>query len=323
MDNLPDLADIIFIIDNVILGDAEHAVIISLINEFRQIQSSIPKLRYNFELSQFFAVDDTSKDKIMNCEIVLRYENTICITESLFTKENNKYFFSDVKTGNIVGIKSGIVKLFIKKTKNDGTIIYNKIIIVKIINNISKTISNNYDIKRIKNNIDIATCRSQTDTLNAVANTGDLAITNPEQIPKVVAIVNEIIDESNKSSIRSQTNKFFGKLDNIIPEGTINLANIIVDQFGTETDVKFIIVPDFKPIILQDNFLMVDISLLIVSSQKTYLDIKQIIGNLYVIGINLEHDIISNQNKKIHCACGFQSTNSAIINKIILAKKLI
>ena len=64
-----DICDMIFVIDNDILGDDMRAIILSLLNNFLSIMANVSI--HNIELSQFYVIG-TNK-QYDNCEILLRY----------------------------------------------------------------------------------------------------------------------------------------------------------------------------------------------------------------------------------------------------------
>jgi len=336
-----DLSKLIFIINDSILGDAAHAVIISLIEEFNRIWNSTPNIRHNFELSQYFAISEPLMPKCKNCEnceIVLRYQNAICMSESEFNIGSTKYYFvkNDKVHYNIPKIKYGMIEFYIKHTNESDSqfmnTTYTKISVIKLVDQLQiddKILCwDNKKIKQIKKNVDIATSRSQTDTLNAMGNAGDLAIISAEKISGVVSLVNEIIDESRHASIEAQVNQISHRkniLDRIPDESVLNLANILANLITSEKILATVIlIPNFKSVVLHTTenkcgAILVDATCMIVptSSQIDYpkISIKSVTPHLSIV-ISKTTDMHEIPIPTIieHCKC--QPLNSLIVSKI-------
>lgn len=343
------ISNIIFVAGNTVLGDVPHAIILSLIEEFHQIWTATPNLRHNIELSQYFAINKSllNLNKSLTCEqceIVLKYENTVCISESEFNSNKEKYYFvkNDKINFTIPGIKYGTINFFIKQSNENNNISYMKISVIKLVDDIQfdnkKLYWDNEEIKEIKKNADISICRSQTDTLNSIGNTGDFAITSTEKIPEVISLVNEIIDESKKALINAQINQIYynKKFKNNIPnQQIINLANIVSNIIISEKkSTTVILIPDFRSVILSENTtskcasILIDATIMIVATAKISplmqlkegLSITNITSNLsaLILSSDIKNKIQIEEPVKAQTndCTKYQSNNSFIINKI-------
>lgn len=348
----PELSNLIFVTENSILGDVPHAIILSLIDEFHQIWKTIPNLRHSMELSQYFAVDRIST-KYTNCEIVLKYENAVCISESDFNLNKQKYYFvkNDKINFNIPKIKYGTIEFYIKKS-NGYQIDYTKISVVRLTDTIdnSQTNWNNESIEQIKKNTDISICRGQTDTLNSIGNTGDFSIKSLsnsnhvdsiEKIPEIISLVNEIIDESKKASINMQINQLHHSQNkhqrNTPSRKIINLGNSIANIATIEKAPSMVVlVPNFKSVVLsgQDIYaskcasILIDVTISIISTAQITL-FEKLNSDIHIRKITPTLSILisSNDTKnkipepelintKITDCTVYQSNNTFIINKI-------
>jgi hypothetical protein len=347
LDNIPydEFATLLFINENSILGDPAHAVILSLISEFYQIWKSAPNIRHNFELSQYFAMRDLNNisninninnKQCENCEIVLRYSNTVCLSESKLDTAKEKYYFVNKTKFQIPGIKCGIVEFYLKRinqTDPQTQITLAKIHVVKLVTVLDNShTSSNKIANQIKKQIDIATSRSQTDAINASSNAGDLAIESAENIPKIIKLVNEIIDEAKIASVQMQVSRLGSP--KLLPKSSpklspkssatdskpIELATIIAKSVNSKSkDSVTILVPDFQSVVMKNNqeqvFILVDATVAIVSNSELKATRSKYPG-IQVINPNSSKDPSSANSN-----CGCQPTNSLLENQIKLVKK--
>lgn len=313
---MTDLSNIIFISGNNILGDAEHAVILSLINDFIKIKSL--DIIHNIELSEFFATNNLDTTDITNCEFVLRYHNGVCLSESKITPKK-KYFLTKKNESDIPDIAFGIVELFIKQS-GDDFIRYTKISVINIVDQLSYSDGVIFD-ENAKKDSDIQTCRSQTDTINAISSTGDLSITNPEQIPKVVSIINDVVHESKRASVYSQINKTIRQTPKNNLQNVVNLAYIV----STLPEIKkksFVTVNEFSSPIKLANlaYLLISAELIITNDKnKIPNQSTNITDNLYLSTSSPTNLKVTKINETTNCQCSKQSSNSVIVR---ISKKL-
>ena len=173
------MSNLVFVFNNTVLDNAPHAIIMSLINEFRNI-SNKQNLVHNLELTQYFAIDKyllhlDSFTSCENCEIVLKYTNAYCSN-----LHSSKYHFQKKDSDKEKSISKGRIEFYVKQTNliNSETtsIIYHKIYVVKIIS-IKKIPSNpSYtdpsEINKIIKSSNIIKSRILTDTLEAISDAG-------------------------------------------------------------------------------------------------------------------------------------------------------
>lgn len=314
-------------IDNMVLGDAPHALILSLIDEFNRIWESASPIRHNLELSEFYAINLPSHTSCINCEIVLRYQNTVCIESEIDTR-TKYHFVKSNSTYNIPGIKYGNIEFYIKQTDSDFVCTYVKIHIVKFVDDIHIGKWSNQKITKIKNIVDIATSRSLTDTLNATAGVGDLGINTVKNISEIITLVNTIVDESKYASIELQVSHLISQKNILDMSPDFQIGNVISNIIQSEKiSSTCIMIPDFGPIILHSNsnrcvIIPIDMSIMIVPISKLKsitanhpeVLVSQITPHLHIV--SLEHNPITIPKFTQTEQCKCQPTNSLLLNKL-------
>ena len=260
---MSNLSTLVFVFNNTVLDNAPHAIIMSLINEFRNI-SNKQNLVHNLELTQYFAIDKyllhlDSFTSCENCEIVLKYTNTYCPN-----LHSGMYHFQKKDSDKEKSISKGRIEFYVKQTNliNSETtsIIYHKIYVVKIIS-IKKIPSNpSYtdpsEINKIIKSGNIIKSRILTDTLEAISDAGSLTIESEADVPNIITQVNEIILEADKSvkQIKSAVQKFLP----IPSEKLISIADIVSKQIDI-SGIKLVIVPS------PDTNIIIDVTIALCS----------------------------------------------------------
>jgi hypothetical protein len=256
-----DLSNIVFIIDNHIVGDDIHSIILLLINNFLTI-IQIGFIN-NIELSQYYAYNDK------NCEIILRYE---------IIASNTSY---------------GSIKFYTRSKTSNNEYMYTPIHIVYMRTNMHSSTNNylNIDlISEVEQQKKTAMNRAQTDAIKAMTLAGNLEVLNPPDISKVVTSMSEII-----SQVKTTLTDNFDMSEFTTPIPTqqaLNMAQIIADisiAITTKTNVAFVLHPPGNPIIISKNNLtyqipiMADLSIVPLSYiEKKFHFLMKWSDNLYI-----------------------------------------
>ena len=253
------LCDLIYVVDDCILGDDIHGIILSLIDEFNKL--SINNIRHNLEISQYYAINKEymkkeGLNKCENCEIVLKYYNTTIY----FTNEKNTHL-ENTDYKNTVSdciINKGVIRFYIKQ-KNEDMYKYTMIRIAKI-NKIDylkqfkhKLYHNNDAIRKLENNMNIAVNKGQSDAIIALAMTGNLESINIERMKEMVKKINNIIFNSKNALINIQIDKSNELFSYIPDETSIKTAHTVaktIKNIKKFDHLSIILIPNNEPIIL-------------------------------------------------------------------------
>ncbi|ANB50773.1 hypothetical protein [Powai lake megavirus] len=326
-----ELSNLIFVVDNTVLGDDTHAVVLSLIKQFNKIaELNIP---HNIEISQYYAVGRGLMSRqgtliCENCELVLTYvDNDICLTDPKYTSMNN--IQCDVKRGSI--------GFFIKQKKGD-TYVYTKINVVRLISGDKiESFSNpiyfdNEEINKINKSTNVAINRGQSDAILSSAKGGALESKNVYDISDATNNVEYIVNETKKASLSPQISKMnYTRVSSNTPsQSTVDAANAVATHISktrsaNNQNLSAILVPGKNAISLSDN------------SQPIYADMNENetiirdtnkfnstnINNRAAIGVDANlallptKDIVSNKN--IQIASPAQASSTSLYNKITQA----
>ncbi|AGD92618.1 hypothetical protein LBA_00700 [Megavirus lba] len=326
-----ELSNLIFVVDDTVLGDDTHAVILSLIKQFNKIaELNIP---HNIEISQYYAVGRGLMSRqgtliCENCELVLTYiDNDICLTDPKYTKMNN--IQCDVKRGSIG---------FFIKQKKDDTYIYTKINVVRLISGDKiESFSNpiyfdNEEINRINKSTNVAINRGQSDAILSSAKGGALESNNVYDISDATNNVEYIVNETKKASLSPQISKMNNTRvsSNVPSQSTVNAANTVATHISktrsaNNQNLSAILVPGKNAISLSDNSQpmyadMNDNETIIRDSNKFN---SSNINNRAAINVDANlallptKDVISNKN--IQIASPSQASSTSLYNKITQA----
>lgn len=281
-----ELSCLSFVVDDKVLGDDIHAIILSLVEEFNKIAEC--DLKHNLELSQYYAVSKSLMDyqglsQCDNCEIVLKYiDTTVCITNSRFYK-NNK---GNGKENNVeCNISRGLIRFYIKQKIRD-VYKYTKIHVVKI--QMAESLQpfkealyqNNDEINRLEEVTNIAISKGHSYAILKSAQNGKLQPNTTEDILNNTKAVNNIISETKKASAKSQLNKINNEriISNIPDQEAINAANAVANiimntNAANNTDITTIMVPGNEPIPLQSDTTIHNVPA-IIDNKRTFINNK-------------------------------------------------
>jgi len=208
--HLPEtMTNYIFIHDGIIMNGAANVLVLSLLDEFLSI-ASCKELIHNIEISQYFVIGEIDNSCI-NCEIVLRYSNTVIPSKGV-EGTGQKYYFVDAN--NLDGRKIGLIELFVKKIY-DKNITFERIDIVKIVDKLEDYSDSFYiysdKLDSVKKISDRAICRCLTDALNATYDSGEITCGDASKLSDLTAMTKELVNQSVSSSQKLQNLKLSGK----------------------------------------------------------------------------------------------------------------
>uniref|UniRef100_A0A6G6ABU4 Uncharacterized protein n=1 Tax=Borely moumouvirus TaxID=2712067 RepID=A0A6G6ABU4_9VIRU len=259
-----ELSNVVFIVDDVVLGDDVHAVILSLIKQFNKISSS--DIPHNLELSQYYAVGKGLMSRqgtivCENCELVLKYnDNNVCLSNGKSVDDRN------IKCD----INRGVINFFIKQKKGN-TFVYTKIKVVRIVHDdklesYSRTkYFDNDEIEKLNEAGSIAINRGQSDAILSNAKGGDLESKNPTEILDSTNNVEYIIDESKKASIAPLVSRMNNtRVTSSVPtQSAVDAANTVASHLAktkavNTKDLSAVLVPGKNALLLNDKVIPVD-----------------------------------------------------------------
>jgi hypothetical protein len=261
------LSNLAFVVDNNILGDDAHAIILSLIEEFNRIAAI--ELKHNIELSQYYA--PTEGIICENCEIVLKYvDTTVCITNGRvrqhITEENNKYYHTN-KLGEKIqidcNISRGLVRFYIKQ-KNGSTFKYTRIRIVNVqmIDSLKQYIDaiyqNNDEINKLEEATNIAISRGQADIISSLSQSGQLEANTSEGFYCATKTIGKISNEAKNAAVHAQMSKMNNQriVSPVPTQSAVNAANTVANTImktnaANTNNMVTVLVPNNEPMPLQ------------------------------------------------------------------------
>lgn len=255
--------NLVFVVDDNILGDDAEAIILSLVDEFNKIAET--NLVHNIELSQYYdATSALPKNgnifQCENCEIVLKYiDTTICLTNSRVRRHINNDDANPNDPSNIeidCNASRGLVQFYIKQKLAD-TYKYRKIQVVKILRHenllpfLNTIYQNNDEFAKLNDAANVAIAKWQTKNLSQ-------SRVDPEKIKTCpIEYVNNIINDTKQATTNAQISKinisrFFPNMPTI---SMVNTANSVAKNISTITKNKLvaILVPGNEAIPVQSN----------------------------------------------------------------------
>ncbi|AGF85139.1 hypothetical protein QJ854_gp643 [Moumouvirus goulette] len=259
-----ELSNLVFVVDDIVLGDDVHAVILSLIKQFNKISSS--DIPHNIELSQYYAVGKGLMSRqgttiCENCELILKYnDNNVCLSNGKSINDQN------VKCD----INRGVINFFIKQKKGN-TCLYTKVKVVRISHddNLESYEHTKYfdndEIEKINEAGNIAINRGQSDVILSNAKGGQLESKNPTEILDSTNNVEYIFDESKKASLAPLVGRMNNSrvTSNVPTQSTVNTANTVASHLAktkamNTKDLSAVLVPGKNAILLNNTVLPVD-----------------------------------------------------------------
>jgi hypothetical protein len=263
-----NLSNLAFVVDDKILNDDAHAVILSLIDEFNKIAAL--DLKHNPEISQYYSVGNGLSDRngsiiCENCEIVLKYADaTVCVTNSKMRQNASED--KGNKSEIDCNISRGLIRFYIKQ-REGNSYKYKKINVVNVqrLNSLQPYLKsiyqNNDEIKRLEEAGNIALTQGQADAIYSTSKTGQLDINNPEEFQNTTRTVNDIITESKNAIVQSQLNKMNNqRILSLVPtQNSVNAANTVANTIMKTNTAKIsnlttVMIPNNEPIPLSvDN----------------------------------------------------------------------
>lgn len=241
---IEQLSNLVFVINNKVLGDDAHAIILSLIDDFNRIGNT--EIRNNLELSQFYG----------SSEIVLKYiDYTVCVNNSKKTDS------SDIECD----ISRGLIRFYVKKCNGNSCRYHRiKVVYVDTVESLNKyadgVYQNNDEIIKLENACVVALSRSQTDAIKSAASNGQLDASTPEEIVCTTNTVNNIFKESKNAVVQAQMEKIDNQryLSSTPSQTAVDSANTVSQNImnslaASAMEVTAILVPNNQPLSLQTS----------------------------------------------------------------------
>lgn len=301
------MTNYIFLHNQSIMSGAANVLILSLLNEFLSIVGC-KDFVHNIELSQYFVIENL-ENSCINCEIVLRYSNTVIPAKK--PVQETKYYFFD--RNDLQGKKIGLVEFFVKKSY-DKSIVYDRIEVVRLTNNLSLSEMGYYiyaeKLDSIKKISDQAICRCLTDALNATYNSGEITCGDASKFADLTDMAKELVNQSVKSSQKLQNHKLSVKnIDSLIgPDPSDHMKDLvqIVDQTvqSIEESKKSVLTPnmDIVTILVPNNAILeLNINSNKNGSRKIYLSVSADIAIIPRRDIDKNISILHKINSTIYC----------------------
>lgn len=180
-----EMSDIFFVLDNAVLGDDVHAIILSLLEEF----VSLPDLKNNLELSQFYSINcDTTSPSTTISQIVLRYNVTSIGSNAMVSCI--KFFVKRMQTSDtykytrLRAIHVSFDKMFVDATK-------------------SKMYVRGANLDTMEKTVDMVMGDIQTNTIKTNTLAGTLQIFPSHKIPHALDTVNKIITQTKDLAVQT------------------------------------------------------------------------------------------------------------------------
>lgn len=268
-----ELPNLVFIANDVILGDDIRAVILSLVNEFNKIASI--NLKHNLELSQYYAVGKNLIRKdgtpyCTNCELVLKYTDiAVCIIDgrigqNIIERDNRYYEMGENGEKEVkCDFGRGVVKFYIKQI-DDCNVKYipikiSRIITVESLEPFTEALyHHNEKISEIEEATAAAIGVGQSSAVKMMAGKGEFRTTTVENVDNVINNVNRIFDKAKIVSFKPQISRFrnYRVLSTVPDKETVNIADTIAKNISKRTefrkkDLSTILVPGNNPIFLE------------------------------------------------------------------------
>jgi len=274
-----DIYNISFIIDDTVLCDDIHAIILSLINDFVTIAQQ--KILHTIEIAQHYVYPKKQENGIQNCEIVLCFD----IISNNYSDGSLRFYAKYQKDNGFFYVPIQLVRINAVKTCQHL--------------NIEQIEYQNIDkMQEIEEQKYVAMSRAQTDAIKANTLAKKLSIMNPDDISKVVDVVNEITTKVRDTLTDDSSFKL-----SVPPESTIHIAKVVAKscaEISKKNNMVFILVPnsDFVinlaigkmkySVLLDANLAIIPLSCLSADVNAT-----QVISNLYILHKATDKGIIN------------------------------
>lgn len=264
-----ELINLIFVINDHVLGNDFRSIIFSLIEEFNYLTDV--EIKHNIELSQFYVVNkeilrsnlfDNEKSNLFdNCEIVLKYiDSTVYVTDAKIRHSINWKGNQSTNSQIDCHVGRGLIKFYIKQKQND-LYKYSQIKLIRL----QKTNSilpymhclfyNQNEIDRLELISMIGINKAQSDAILALAMNDGLKNKNDSTILNSIKTINDLIEGTKEASIKAQlhnikTKTFFSTVPN---KESIDTALSIAKNISYKSDFTLVMVPGNEPLFLQSN----------------------------------------------------------------------
>lgn len=271
-----ELTNLVFVVDDKILGEDTHSVILSLITEFNKLSSN--NITHNLELGQFYAMEKGligEKGLVIceNCELVLKYiDTTVCVSngrlkQHIFKEDNKYYELSDFgKSVEIdCNLSRGLVRFYVKQKNGDNyTYTLIRILRMESANNLEPYLQalyqDNDEIAKLENATSLAISNGQSDAIVKNAVSGNLHINTPNEIDCSTAKINNIVTEVKNAAASGQMKKMnCSRILSTVPNtSSVTAANTVANkimstQAAKDNDLTVVLVPGNDPIPLNSN----------------------------------------------------------------------
>lgn len=317
------MTNYIFIHNGMIMNGAANVLILSLLNEFLSI-ATCKDFVHNIELSQYFVINGLDKS-CTNCEIVLRYSNTVIPDMKGKTSDKTYYFMNRENLGDK---KIGLIELFVKKIF-DEKIIYERIDAVNISDHIPDSLNDYYlyteRIDSVKKLADRAICRCLTDALNATYDSGEIMCGDASKLTDLTEMTKELIDQSVSSSKKIQNLRLEGKTGKSLvgtsPSDHMCTLSKIIDQSvqSIEENKKSVLNPDMDIVTLlsyNNSLLKFDVG--VKAKHQIYLSIAAVVS-IVPRSLLPSNSLVKKINSTIYC---LSDTNAPFAADTIPSKEL-
>ena len=309
-----NLSNLSFVLNDNVLGDDAHAVILSLIDEFNKIAAI--ELKHNLELSQYYDISNslTTKEGVLvcnNCEIVLKYiDTTVCITNSKarqhITEENNKHYHTNkqgVKSEIDCMISRGLVRFYVKQ--REGNVYrYTRIRVVNVQTldslrpYMDSLYQNNDEISKLEEASNIAISKGQSDAIRSTSRNGQLEVNSPQELTNATQTINNIVTDAKNAIVQSQLGKMNNQrvISSIPTQSAVNAANAVANSImktnaANIANMTTVLIPNNEPMSIFANES--------VNSVPAVINSKGIISKAFTGGSNTMNSKIVNNRSSI------------------------
>jgi hypothetical protein len=249
-----DLANLVFVADDTVLGDDAKAIILALVAEFDRL-TMCGALKFNLELCHPYdsaVILDTSKYE--SCSIVLKYHDVpVCITSgtishNLIEQEQTLGSYSTNVTKQELSceLTRGLVRFALKKKhkcshvdseRHKYTFDYCHIEVVRaqVKNSLSEIPSQLYEDSKATHELEKKTSEglsaTQQQILTQQALSGALNVSDPSRISSVVQAVNNTNEQAKTGAILASIEKTSTKMLSTTPsQQSVNAAEVVAES---------------------------------------------------------------------------------------------
>jgi hypothetical protein len=262
-----DLANLVFVCDNMVLGDDAKAVILALTESFNQISArGLPS--FDLELSHPFILgDQIHSGKFTGCWIVLQYCDTpVCMTNSRISTEYpaQQSTLRDMNPNQEVSceLTRGLVKYWLKGEKdtsswmtsddshNKKVFEYSRISVVRaqVVDSLghihTQLYQNSTTIDAMNAKTSQAIAATQQQILSQQAANGSLNVTNPSQMSSVVSKVNQMNADTRTGAVLASIQRTStASLDTVPDQQAVDAAEIVSRNLDPSSGLSAVLVP--------------------------------------------------------------------------------